>query len=70
MAGGRKGGTVRRTTARVVGSATGAAAQVKTGKLNAKRASTGGSMQPQVQFAPSQQERSSGADGESGPGAA
>jgi hypothetical protein len=70
MAGGRKGGTARRTTARVMGSTTGAADQVRIGRFKLKRANTGGSMQPQVQLGPSQHERSAGAEGGLGSGVA
>lgn len=70
MAGGRRSGMPRCTPARVAGTTTGAADQVSTGRFTAKRAITGGSMQPQVQFGPSQQERSAGANGAAGSDAA
>lgn len=70
MAGGRRRGRARRTPERVAGSTTGAAVQAMTGRFRAKRANTGGSMQPQVQFGPSQQERSAGAEGAAGSDAA
>lgn len=58
---------VRRTPARVAGSATGAAVKASTGMIATKRASTGGSVQPHVQLGPSQQERSIGSEAEPAP---